>query len=329
VRDSDGDETVVLTPPTKRGSFGRLALSAFAGALFGAAAALWLLWPQRTVPPPAIPPQVQVPTAPAPAFTLQSGSESEIREHVARALTIFSFAPDPNIVVMDFPTLLQQGLMLNRVAALVEKSGLPRDRVLTDAELDHAIKQRGDTVETFYYGHDYAASELVRFFSLADRDQIQLNEEERRLRSLLEQLGWFEPGRNAGLITIPRIGAESNVTATTRATILRHELAHGEFFSNPAYADYVRRFWQNELTESERGGIRRFLGSQEYDTADEELMLNEMQAYLMFTFDPHFFKTADAGMTEERRAELQKAFRSSLQVPWLRDNMDHPLAGAP
>ena len=64
------------------------------------------------------------------------------------------------------------------------------------------------------------------------------------------------------------------------------------------------RFWQADLTEAERASVRHFLGSQEYDTTDEELMLNEMQAYLMFTRDPRFFKASDIGMTEERRAEL-------------------------
>ena len=82
-----------------------------------------------------------------------------------------------------------------------------------------------------------------------------------------------------------------------RAAILRHELSHGQFFSDPDYADYTRRFWRTALTEPERAGVRHFLGSQDYDTADEELMLNEMQAYLMFTLDPHFFSAADIGMT--------------------------------
>ena len=82
---------------------------------------------------------------------------------------MFRFAANPRILVLDFASLREQGMMLNRVAALVEKAGLPHDRVLTDSELDQAIHAQGDTVETFYYGHDYSAAALVRFFALADR----------------------------------------------------------------------------------------------------------------------------------------------------------------
>jgi hypothetical protein len=270
------------------------------------------------------------PTPPAPpAFAIQTANETEIREHVADTLTVFRFAANPNIIVLDFPTLLQQGLMLDRVAALQEKAGLPRDRVLTDAELNAAIKASGDTIATFYYGHDYPAAALVRFFELADRQHIALNEQEEKLRELVRQLGWFAPGVLGGLISIPRVGSDANVTMAARATILRHELSHGEFFSDPAYADYVRAFWRNNLTQAERAGMRRFLGSEDYDTADEGLMLNEMQAYLMFTLNPQFFQASDAGMTEQRREQLQAEFLRGLQVPWLRENLIHRLAAAP
>ena len=95
---------------------------------------------------------------------------------------MFRFAADPRIVVLDFPTLRQQGAMLNRVASLIEKAGLPRDRVLNDAELDAAIRAGGDTLETYYYGHDYPAAALVRFFALADAAHVALDPEEQRLR---------------------------------------------------------------------------------------------------------------------------------------------------
>ena len=94
--------------------------------------------------------------------------------------------------------------MLDRVAALVEKAGLPRDRVLSDPDLLAAIHERGDTIETFYYGHDYPASALARFFQLADQEHVQLNQQEETLRALLNQLGWLKPGANGALITIPR-----------------------------------------------------------------------------------------------------------------------------
>jgi hypothetical protein len=254
-----------------------------------------------------------------PVFAIETANEQQIRDHVPTGLTIFRFADNPRILVLDFAALHEQGMMLNRVAALIEKAGLPRDRVLTDEALDAAIHSQGDTVETFYYGHDYSAASLARFFTLADSEDIKLDPEEERLRAMLHQEGWFMPGLNAGLISLPAVGADPKVTAATRAAILRHELSHGEFFSNPVYADYVHNFWLTVLTEPERTVFRSFLGKEEYDVGEEELMYNEMQAYLMFTRDPAFFTPAMAGLTQARLAELQTRFLAGMPAGWLRN----------
>ena len=228
------------------------------------------------------------------------------------------------MVVLDFPTLAEQGQMLNRMAALIEKAKLPRDRVLTDAELAAAIHASGDTPETYYYGHDYSAAELARFFTLADRDHVALNAEEAKLRALLTQLGWFAPDAVGALISVPAVGADAFVTPQAREAMLHHELSHGIFFSNPAYADYVRKFWKTVLTEQERASVRSFLGSQDYDTTDEDLMLNEMQAYVMFTYDPRFCKAVNVGMTLARRLELIAKFRDGLPEGWPKEALEHP-----
>ena len=275
-----------------------------------------------------VPPASQAPQAapPVPAFALRSADAAGILADPATRLTIFRFAPEPSVVVLDFPTLDQQGQMLNRVAALVEKARLPRNHVLTDAELATAIRESGDTAATYYYGHDYPVAALVRFFALADQEHVALDPEEERLRALMRQLGWFAPGApNSGvrgaLISLPRPGADPDITAPMRAAILQHELSHGAFFAEPAYAAYVKQFWLTALTAAERAAVRKFLGSEDYDTADEALMYNEMQAYLMFTYDPHFFLPSNIGMTPARRAELQVEFRRDLPVPWLRAAM--------
>jgi len=362
----DDDATVVLPPPAPPRRARWPWLIAGVLALGGAGLAVALL---RPAPPPAVapappaapaapavpapqpitPPPVAVapPTPPAaappasPAFALRSADEATILADPAADLTLFRFAPDPSVVVLDFPSLDQQGRMLNRVAALVEKAGLPHDRVLSDAELDAAIRLHGDTVATYYYGHDYPAAALARFFALADRDHVALGPEEERLRALLRQLGWLAPdlatAKIAGaLISLSRQGADPDITAPVRAAILHHELSHGAFFAEPAYADYVRQFWQTALTQPERDAIEKFLGSEDYDTGDATLMVNEMQAYLMFTYDPHFFLPSNIGMTEARRAALQAAFRRDLPVPWLRAAMaaagignEPPVAPAP
>jgi hypothetical protein len=273
------------------------------------------------------------PSAPAvdlvPAIEIRQATEPEIAEHRATQLTVFRLAAQPRVLVLDFASLHDQAQMLNRVAAFVEKSGLPHDRVLSDAELGTAIEARGESADTFYFGHDYAAASLARFFVLADSERIELNPAERKLRDLLRQEGWFAPGVNAAVISVPAVGSDPRITGRVRETILRHELSHGEFFSNPAYAAYVRRFWLTELTEQERSAVRGFLSHEGYDPGDEELICNEMQAYLMFTRDPLFFTPELAAMTPERLAALQVRFLSGMPTGWLRDALASQIDATP
>lgn len=269
-------------------------------------------------------------SSPAPAeFQIESATEQQILDHVpapgATDPTVFRFAPNPRILVLDFASLLEQGRMLNRVAALVEKAGLPHDRVLTSFELADAIRASGDTVETFYYGHDYDAASVIRFFALADRDNIRLVSAEDRLGRLIRQAGWFEPNARAAVISIPQVGANAHVTREARATILHHELSHGEYFTDPAYAAFVHRFWTQTLTAAERDRIRAHLRSDGYDQGLEEVMENEAQAYLMFTDGAEFFTPEMIGMSPARLTQLRIGFFRSMPVGWLRDSLGRRL----
>jgi hypothetical protein len=313
----DDDATVLRRPlPPRRPARRRGLLAAgLAGGIAAAAgvATSLLRRPVRPSPPAPAPPAIPISLA----------DEAAIRAHVAERLTVFRFAPAPAVVVLDFPTLAMQGAMLNRVAALVEKAGLPRDRVLDDAALAAAIRASGDTPETYYFGHDYAAAALARFFALADAGRIALNPAEEWLRALLRQLGWFAPGAVGALITLTRVPqqAVAALDAAARATILHHELSHGLFFTSAAYATYVQRFWDTALSDDERSALRRFLAAQGYDVADSELVRNEMQAYLLFTPDPRFCRAADLGMTPARRGALAAAFLRDMPPGWLRDSL--------
>lgn len=271
-----------------------------------------------TASPSALPGQAGPAAAP---FAIRTATRRQILAEAPATLAVFRYASNPNIVVLDFPTLREQGLMLDRVAALVEKAGLPRERVVSWAELLAKIHAHGDTVGTYYYGHDYSAAALARFFALARQDHRHLNAQEQRLHALLVQLGWLRPGVTAGLITLPKAGANRYVTPIALDVILTHELSHGEFFSNPAYAAYVYRFWQDGLTAAQRAGVRRFLASEEYDITQHEVVVNEMQAYLMFTRNPEFFRAADIGITPDERVRLERAFLAGMPPGWLRDRL--------
>lgn len=310
-----------------------------AGISAGAVAAMligaWLILRPELQPPRIEPsPPVTIPLVPVPspardapnaappaaaAFAISNATEAEILANQATRLTIFRFAPNPRVLVLDFPTLREQGLMLNRVAALVEKNGQPRDRVLTDTELDHAIRASGDTVETYYYGHDYRAADLAAFFALADRDHVALGAEEERLRALLAQEAWLAPGATGALISVPREGADASVDARFRRTILHHELAHGEYFTNPVYSSYTHRFFHDTMDEAARQAFRHFLAGEDYDAAIDDLVVNETQAYLMHTPDARVFNAAMLGISTHALALLQAEFLLGMPPGWLRD----------
>ena len=312
------------------------------------AAAGW--WTLKPSPPPvpvmAVVPPPSLPTIPAPEplvargvtvpppevrdFRIEAATEQHILDHVpsetAPDLTVFRFIANPRVLVLDFTSLRDQGLMLNRAAAFVEKTGLPHDRLLNDTELDAAVRAGGDTVETFYYGHDYGTASLVRFFALADRDSMHLLAGEETLRRLIRQEGWFEPGARAAMISIPQVGADEHVTRLARATILHHELSHGEYFTNPAYTAFVHRFWTQTLTATERDHIRHHLHSLGYDSALDDVMENEAQAYLMFTDSADFFTPEMVGMTRGRLGELRAGFLRTMPAGWLHDSLGDTLS---
>ena len=317
MRPEPGADDTVLAVPTSRRRFAVWSIAAAAICVAVAGSAAFWLWPKPV--PLSAPVTTSVPVASAPAFEIKTATEAEISQHVTTGLTVFRFADNPAILVLDFASLHEQGMMLNRVAAFVEKARLPHERVLTDSELNAAIQAKGDTVETYYFGHDYAAASLARFFELAEAARIELDPLEEKLRALLRQEGWLAAGVAAGLISVPAVGSDPRITATVRAVILRHELSHGEFFSKPEYADYVRRFWQTELAGEERGAVRGFLAKQDYDVREEEMMYNEMQAYLMFTRDATLFAADMVEMTQDRLTTLQGHFLAGMPAGWLRN----------
>ena len=235
-------------------------------------------------------------------------------------------APDKSVVVIDFPSLEAQGLTLDRVAAFVEKASVPHNVVLDDAALSTAIAASGDTVASYYYGHDYRAADLARFFALAGSEKIKLNPQELWLKRLLRQLGWLAPGANGAIITLPAAGGD--VPPEMRAVILRHEISHGAFYTVPEYRHYVEQFWAS-LTPDDRAAFTGFLGRQGYDTSLTELMLNETQAYLIFTRDPRFFNAAAIGKTEPEVNQLRQGFIANMPNFWLTPLATEPLPPVP
>jgi hypothetical protein len=131
------------------------------------------------------------------------------------------------------------------------------------------------------------------------------------LRALLTQ------SHAGALISIPPEDSSQEIDATARAAILHHELSHGVFFTDPAYAAYARTFWFTMLNDAQRAGFRSFLGGDGYDTANDELMLNEAQAYLIHTPYPRYFVPDRVGITEAEAALLRETFVRGMPDDWL------------
>jgi hypothetical protein len=237
----------------------------------------------------------------------------------AREFHAYPFQPAPAILVLLYPTLHEQALAMNRIGAFVEKAGVPHDRVLNDAALDQAVTASGDKFDSYYFGHDYRASDLARFFAMADRDEVRLRPEEQALRALLAGHGLLAPAAQGAIVTLPPLSDDPPVDAVARATILRHELSHGLYFTDSAYAAYAKDFWEAQLSADQRALFRAFLGREGYDVGNEDLMRNEMQAYLVHTTDPRYFSAASVQMAAATVVELRRAFVAGMPAGWLRD----------
>lgn len=256
------------------------------------------------------------------AVEVVSGDVDSILHTRTGKLTIWRLTDNPNIIVFDFPSLLEQGRSFNRITQLTDQFNEPYKRVLGNAEFLKYLEAMRRSQADFAFGHDVLVNEFVLFFNLADRDKIELFPEEIAVRDfLIEQgviklwRGMYQADRshaNMVVLSIPQVQerreGEPPVSAFARRAIILHEVAHGEFYTNKYYADYCRKFWSTTLTEEQRGLFKRFLSNYNYQLNADELVVNEMQAYLMFTPDPSSFSAAKLGVSQAELEAMRDAF---------------------
>lgn len=261
----------------------------------------------------SIAPSPPAPPLPAPAAP-PLATEAGISAMAPGRRTLLRLAENPAVFVLLFPDLESQGAAMNRIAALVEKAGLPRDRVLADGDLAAAIARAGEQPATWYYGHDYGVADLARFFALAERDGVALNEAERWLQAQLPALRALLPeGQAMALVSVA--DPDHRVDAAMRAAILRHEIGHGHFLTAPAVAAHALLVWRNRFGAAEREALRAFLAREGYDTGNEALMANEALAYLLFTPDPRLFDARHLGIGAEALERMRTLMREGLPPP--------------
>ncbi|OQY35241.1 MAG: hypothetical protein B6241_01720 [Spirochaetaceae bacterium 4572_59] len=185
---------------------------------------------------------------------------------------LYKWVRFPDILIWDCRNYDVQNRFFRRLSYYVEKKGF-RGTLLTNQELEG---KHG------WNAHDYRAGDLADFFNLARDIDFPLYEEERlMLKILLEENILFENSEgilhanNGAIISISRESIE-----ILRHRFLVHEASHGLYFISPEYRAFILSLWEG-LEDEERELWRFFLGWYGYDPTDEDLMINEFQAYLV------------------------------------------------
>ena len=236
---------------------------------------------------------------------------------------IRSPVPEPHHSDIDFPGLTLQGRSFNRITQYTEQAqantGYPR--VLTNEEIAKYMESLRRTQANFAFGHDLLVSELVQFYNLADRDKVGLFSEELALRDFLVEQGLVKVWRSfyqslqpdVVILSIPQMQPkkvdEPQVSELARRAIFTHEISHGEYYTNRQYATYCRRFWSETLSDAQREAFVNLFKKYNYAVALDELVVNEMQAYLMFTPDPNSFSASKLGITDGELDSMREMFR--------------------
>ncbi len=178
----------------------------------------------------------------------------------------------PETLVFDFEDYSIQDSYLKRLAFFAEKPGF-RGRIASDEEI-RALHG--------WNAHDYSSGTLVAFFSMAQNLGFRLNDEEIVLLELLIAHGIL--ARNSGgMITEGRgaiISVSRESTPVLRRVFMDHEASHALFFQDAEYRRLSANLWSSLGSESRRFW-KQHLAWRRYDTRDEYLLINELQAYLV------------------------------------------------
>jgi hypothetical protein len=236
---------------------------------------------------------------------------------------VWNYSDNPQIFIFDFPGLALQGRTFNRVTQFAEQvqanTGYPK--VMNNDEIFRYMESLRRTQADFAFGHDLLVSELVQFYNLADRDKVELFPEELALRDFLIEQGlakmWrgfyqaMQPG--VVILSIPQMQTkkadEPQVSELARRAVFMHEIAHGEYYTNQYYATYCRKFWNETLNDAQREVFINLFKKYNYAVTMDELVVNEMQAYLMFTPDPNSFSAKKLGIADAELESMREMFR--------------------
>jgi hypothetical protein len=188
-----------------------------------------------------------------------------------RRYEVFRWETFPSLLIFDFADYAAQDRMLKRLAFFVEKKGF-RGRLAPDSEIAelHA-----------WNAHDYRAEDLARFFQAVREAQFPMLAEERELERILldsnviRRAGDKIAAGEGGIISISRESSDY-----LRSLFMAHEGFHGLFFIDGDFRAFSRSRWQQLPVQAKRF-IVSYFGYQQYDTADEYLLVNEFMGHVL------------------------------------------------
>jgi len=125
---------------------------------------------------------------------------------------------------------------------------------------------------------DPARPDLLGYYAAVDREcaahaALCADEPERAMRGLLERAWAGKP--SFVLVTFAHDGPVPD------DEVVSHEILHAQYFTTPAYREVIDAYWRG-LAEAQRAEVRASLAGA-YNTDDDELMANELQAYILMS----------------------------------------------
>lgn len=219
---------------------------------------------------PVLPPESALQAIPIEMSELLYYPQEEWRRE---EFELFSWSLYPEVLWIDSRDYEIQAAMFKRMAHFVEKRGVI-GTLLTDEEL--ALRHG-------WNGHNYRGEGLAAFYNAVEAESFPINEFERAVREIVSAGGIIYRDENglwtAGAGGLLAISQESY--PELRRLLLSHEAMHGVFYEEPAFREAVATYWDDVLSEREREYWRGFFSWMSYSPADEYLMINEFQAYLL------------------------------------------------
>lgn len=249
-------------------------------------------------------------------------SREQIVTAQAAERTFYWLYDSPRVLVLDMPNVEDQSRVFARLVIFIERSSAPRHRILS---VDEVLKWRlanKETLATLTIGNNIRANDFALFFNTARLQAEPITEDEQWLLARLLEHGVIKAVENGYeshapekiVISAPQVSkiegcANCTITPLKRDLILRHELAHARFITDQVYRNYVWWFWHNILTSQQRVDISKYLRSLGYDLGAPDMLINEMQAFLIHTPESEYFSSRAAGMSGKQMTELHAAFK--------------------